>query len=167
MLWKPEFTTRIESGEGPPPLEATSLIGGQGLLEPGTVWVFGFDFQHIATWEIWARLLDDTAPGHPKISFAYVTPVAERKHLAVLDQCMPISRHRRTYLLSDSTLSLLKWSNFHLEEKVLAVIIRPDGTALRMHGLPTEDAWEQFETELLAVLNGPAESASLPPASGS
>lgn len=167
MLWKPEFRTRVEEGAAPPCLEGTSLIGGPAAFEPGRVWVVGFDFQHIASWEVWARLLDDSFPGHHKIGFAYVTPVAERKHLAVLDQCMPVSRHRRTFIVSDPEMSLLKWSDFHLDEKVLAFVVRPDGTSLRMHGLPTEEAWERFEAEINGLINAPVESVEHSPASGS
>lgn len=164
MLWKSEFKTRIVESDSPPALTGISLTGGHGQMEPGTIWIAMFDFQHIAALEVWARLLDDSFPCEQRIGFAFVTPVCERKHLAVLDQCMPVSRHRRCYLVSDAGHTLLKWSEYQLEERVLAVLVRPDGTTLRMHGLPTEDAWEVFEAEAKQLITGPVAPSAPQPA---
>lgn len=166
MGWKPEFSTVTVELGSIPEIEATSLHGRATSPGPGQVWVFGFDFQNIAAWEVWMRLLEDSFPGHPQINLGYATGVAERRHLCVLDQCVPASRKGRTYLCRDPRHDVMKWGQFEIGDKVIVAILRHDGTSYVMRGLPSPSDWIRFEYEARVVLNVPAEPRLPKQASG-
>ncbi|MCE9557774.1 MAG: hypothetical protein K8R88_02370 [Armatimonadetes bacterium] len=153
MLWKQEYKTIIADLVNPPSLKGSSLIGADFEFTQPQVLIMGWDFEGIASWEIWWKLLEDSFPACPNICMGFITGTAERKHLTVLDQCIPVSRHRRTFLWSDPHADWLRWSRFSEDRRVLATLIRPDGSCLVMQGLPTEDAWERFESEFQLALS--------------
>jgi len=152
-MWFHKHQTQIGEAHGVPALTGMTLMGKEFELEPAQVLIMGWNFQHIAAWEIWWKLLFDSLPQCNRYFMGFNTMTFERRHLAVLDQCVPTSRHPRTCIWRDERDLWSRWVEWTPEEQVLAVLLRNDGSALYMKGIPTEEAWETFEREFKRELS--------------
>lgn len=141
------YQTEIGEAQATPLLAGTTLLGQEFQLEPASVLIMGWNFHHIASWEIWWKLLFAEFPQSRRFHMGFITGNFERRHLAVLDQCVPQSRHTRTCLWRDPEQEWMKWAFWQDKHEVLTTLVRGDGSALYMKGLPTEEAWELFSRE--------------------
>lgn len=147
MLWKPTYETRVLRNVTLPRLEGRTLDGQDGAAPVEGVMLGAFGPFASAELGVWRRLLQEAAPDRrvPTVLVRAAWSERERRTLAT---ATPPSQQPWSLLANDPEGAWSAAVGPDRAERAFAAVIRGSVAALLMVGLPTEDAWDEFQAEL-------------------
>lgn len=132
MLWRQGYETAVEVLETAPNLTGKSLLGDVFCWRTGVAVSVAVDAEGLRHLEVWRRLIGARPYDRGLIAGSGID----------LKEIFPPSQHAQ----------LWEWDACPVPTSASSVtmVLLGDGRVLVMHGLPTEDAWERFEAELVS-----------------
>ena len=149
MLWRPTYETRVLHDVALPRLEGRTLDGQDGAAPVESIMLGAFGPFAGAEIGVWRRLIEETYPGRKVPSVLVRATWTERERRTLATSTAP-SLHPWTLLANDPAGAWSTAIGPDRVERAFGAVVRSGTAGLLMVGLPTEEAWDLFQSTLAA-----------------